>query len=60
MSIEFYSFETNKKVIDRCIEKGILTDWFLFAPNCMRMAPPLTITKKEIRKACRIILEQLS
>jgi acetylornithine/succinyldiaminopimelate/putrescine aminotransferase len=59
MAIEFDSFATNKKVIDRCIEKGVLTDWFLFAPHCMRIAPPLTITRKEIRKACKIILEQL-
>lgn len=60
MAIEFDSFETNKKVIDRCIENGVLTDWFLFAPHCMRIAPPLTISKKEIRKACSIILEQLN
>ncbi|ULQ51118.1 aspartate aminotransferase family protein [Flavihumibacter fluvii] len=59
MAIEFDSFETNKKVIDRCIENGVLTDWFLFAPHCMRIAPPLTITKKEIRKACGIILSHL-
>lgn len=59
MAVEFDSFETNKKVIDRCIEKGLLTDWFLFGANSMRIAPPLTITKKEIRKACEIILSAL-
>jgi acetylornithine/N-succinyldiaminopimelate aminotransferase len=55
MALEFDSFETNKKVIDHCLAEGILTDWFLFAPSCMRIAPPLNISKKEIRKACGII-----
>lgn len=59
MAVVFDSFDTNKRVIDKCLEKGLLTDWFLFAPECMRIAPPLTITRKEIRKACGIILEAL-
>lgn len=57
MAIEFDSFETNKRIIDRCLEKGILTDWFLFAPNCMRIAPPLTISEPQIKAACEIIIE---
>jgi acetylornithine/N-succinyldiaminopimelate aminotransferase len=57
MAVEFDSFEICKKVIDRCIEKGVLTDWFLFAPNCMRISPPLMITHDEIEKACEIIVE---
>lgn len=50
LSIEFDSFENCKNIINRCIEKGIISDWFLFAPNCMRIAPPLIITKEEIEK----------
>lgn len=56
IAIQFESFEKNKTIIDRCIEEGVLTDWFLFAPNCMRIAPPLNITLEEITKACRIII----
>ncbi|HVV07405.1 MAG TPA: aspartate aminotransferase family protein [Puia sp.] len=56
MAVEFESYTINKGIIDRCIEKGLLTDWFLFAPHCMRVAPPLLITEEEIRKACAIIL----
>lgn len=56
MAIEFDSYETNKKIIDRCIEKGLFTDWFLFASHCMRIAPPLIITEEEIKKSCDIIL----
>lgn len=57
MAIEFDAWETNKKVIDLCISKGVFTDWFLFASHCMRLAPPLIIEEDEIRKACAIILE---
>jgi len=56
IAVEFESFEVNKQVIDNCIQRGVLTDWFLFAPHCMRIAPPLTIQKKDIRKACEVIL----
>ena len=38
MAVEFDSFETNKKIIDRCIASGVMTDWFLFAPNCLRIS----------------------
>ncbi|MDO6433873.1 aminotransferase class III-fold pyridoxal phosphate-dependent enzyme [Flavitalea sp. BT771] len=60
MAVEFDSFEINKQVIDNCIEKGLLTDWYLFAPQCMRIAPPLLITEEEIRQACEIILSSLT
>lgn len=60
MAVEFDSFETNKKVIDAVIETGALTDWFLFASNCLRICPPLTISEAEIRKACDIIIEALN
>lgn len=56
MAVEFDSFDTNKKIIDAVLEKGVLTDWFLFAPHCMRIAPPLIITEEEINRACDIIL----
>jgi acetylornithine/succinyldiaminopimelate/putrescine aminotransferase len=59
IAVEFENFETNKKIIDKCIEQGVLTDWFLFAPNCMRIAPPLIIKEEEIMKACGIILRCL-
>ncbi|MDP1746246.1 MAG: aspartate aminotransferase family protein [Bacteroidota bacterium] len=57
LAIEFESYELNKKIIDKCIEKGVITDWFLFNSHSMRIAPPLTITEEEIATACEIILE---
>lgn len=56
IAVEFADFVTCKKIIDLAIEEGVLTDWFLFASNCMRIAPPLNISKKEIRKACAHII----
>ncbi len=53
--LEFENFETNKKVIDRCIEKGLITDWFIFAPQCLRVAPPLITTEEELINACALI-----
>ncbi|HEX7845925.1 MAG TPA: aspartate aminotransferase family protein, partial [Chitinophagaceae bacterium] len=55
MAVEFDSFETNKKVIDTCIANGVLTDWFLFASNSLRISPPLTITSDQLQKAATVI-----
>jgi acetylornithine/succinyldiaminopimelate/putrescine aminotransferase len=51
MAVEFDSFDTNKKVLDTCLAQSVLSDWFLFAPQCMRIAPPLVISDEEIRHA---------
>jgi acetylornithine/succinyldiaminopimelate/putrescine aminotransferase len=55
IAVEFENFETNKRIIDACIARGLLTDWFLFASNCLRIAPPLNISLPEIEEICRII-----
>jgi acetylornithine/N-succinyldiaminopimelate aminotransferase len=60
LALEFDSFETNKKIIDRCIANGVLTDWFLFASNCLRISPPLVISEEEIRKACNVVITSLN
>ena len=59
MAIEFDSFETCKRIIDASIENGVITDWFLFASNALRISPPLTISEDEIKKACSIILSSI-
>lgn len=60
LAAEFESFELVKKIIDRCIENGVITDWFLHCSNSMRIAPPLIITKEEIETACEVILEAIN
>lgn len=56
MAVEFDSFETNKKVIDTSIQNGVLTDWFLFAPHCLRISPPLLISPAQAEQAASILL----
>jgi acetylornithine/succinyldiaminopimelate/putrescine aminotransferase len=56
-AIEFDSFETNHSIIQQCIKNGLITDWFLFAANCLRFAPPLIATEIELKEMCEIILK---
>ena len=59
MAVHLDNFENLKKVIQIGLQKGILTDWFLFESEAMRLAPPLVITEEEIAWACGIILSAL-
>lgn len=60
LAVEFESSEKNQQVIRKCLEKGLITDWFLFCDKAMRIAPPLIISEDEIEKSCGIILESIS
>jgi acetylornithine/succinyldiaminopimelate/putrescine aminotransferase len=59
IAIEFENAAENKRIIDALITNGIFTDWFLFAPECLRIVPPLTISEEEIIQACDNILAVL-
>jgi acetylornithine/succinyldiaminopimelate/putrescine aminotransferase len=59
MAVEFESFEFLDKVIHELLEVGVLSDWFLFCDNSMRIAPPLIITEVEIKMACNKILQAI-
>lgn len=48
-----------QRVIQHCIAEGLITDWFLFNDQSLRIAPPLIITEEEIRWACGVILAGL-
>lgn len=59
MAVEFHSMEFNFAVNKKLIETGVLTDWFLFAPECLRIAPPLMIDAAGIDVAGRAILNAI-
>ena len=59
LAAEMTSFEKLKVAIDKCIENGVVTDWFLFCDNSMRIAPPLIITDDQIKEGCKVILDVL-
>ncbi len=60
IAVEFENFETNKKIIDHLIERGVFTDWFLFASNALRISPPLNISNEDITIACTRITDVLN
>ena len=48
-AFDMASAERVERVVMRCLEKRILTFWFLSHPYSFRLAPPLTITPEEAR-----------
>jgi len=59
-AFDMVSFERVEKVVKKCLEKGLISFWFLSHPNSFRLSPPLTISEVEINKAGRIILEAIA
>ncbi len=59
MSLQFSSPELTKKIAATCIENGIITDWFLFAEDKIRIAPPLCITIPELKTAIQKIIKSI-
>ena len=51
MSLQFSSSVLAKKVAACCVANGIITDWFLFAEDKIRIAPPLSSTMEELSEA---------
>lgn len=49
----------NFAFIKKCIENGLITDWFLFNSKAFRMAPPLIIEQKELNLAMKKIKKAL-
>ena len=59
MAMDLGSFDAVMKVIQYCLAQGLISDWFLFNIESVRIAPPLIITEAEIKQACGVILEAL-
>ncbi|TAF55694.1 MAG: aspartate aminotransferase family protein [Sphingobacteriia bacterium] len=56
LSVQFASAALAQKVIHRCVQEGLITDWFLFAPDRLRLAPPLSSTAEELKQMVKIVL----
>ncbi len=59
LGIQLSNFDQVENVSKRCVENGVIVDWFLHCETTLRVAPPLIITEEEIRKACAVILEAI-
>ncbi|CAN5427499.1 aspartate aminotransferase family protein [soil metagenome] len=56
------TLETEEKVqqvIQQCLKKGVITDWFLFNASSIRIAPPINIDKTVLKDSCQIIVDCL-
>lgn len=60
MAVEFDSPEIVQQIVMGCMEKGVITFWFLSDPVSFRLQPPLVITEEEIREVCTKILIAIS
>ena len=59
LGLDVGSFEAVQAVISHCLTLGLITDWFLFNNQSLRICPPLIITHEEIRHSCQMLLEGL-
>ena len=57
LCVEFKDQEFNFGVIKKCVEKGVITDWFLFNDKCLRISPPLILNESIAMDCCNKILE---
>jgi len=60
LAVHLESESVCKILIQHCLSQGVFSDWFLHAPHCLRIAPPLTITEEEIGYACNVVLQGLN
>ncbi len=59
MSLQFATAELNQRIVHQCVKNGLITDWFLFAPDRLRIAPPLITSMEELESICQIILQSI-
>lgn len=59
MSLQFASEKLAQSVVHQCVQNGLITDWFVFAPDRLRIAPPLIITEAELKEVCATILRSI-
>lgn len=57
MCLQLENFDQVYNVSTFCAKQGLMIDWYLHCETALRVAPPLTISEEEIKKACAIIRE---
>jgi len=58
-AFDMESGEIVTKLVEKCMEKGLITFWFLSNPHSFRLSPPLNITEEQVNEATKLILEAL-
>ncbi len=60
IAVELGESELLFKFMEKVMQNGILTDWFLFNDHSFRITPPLTITEDEIKISVKKIIKTLN
>ncbi len=60
LALQLTDFEEVQKVIDFSLERGVISDWFLFCDSAIRISPPLNITEQEIKEACEVLVKAVA
>ncbi len=47
-------------LVKKCLQEGLILFWLLFESKAVRITPPLTISKTEIKLGCKTILDVLN
>ena len=58
-AFDMFSADRVERVVSRCMEKGLITFWFLSHPYSFRLSPPLNITEDEFNLAADLILQAI-
>lgn len=58
-ALDFDSADRVNSIVQFAKEEGVICYWFLSHPNSFRIAPPLTITKEQIKQSCAVILRAI-
>jgi acetylornithine/succinyldiaminopimelate/putrescine aminotransferase len=59
-AFDMVSAERVERVVNRCLEKGVITFWFLSHPYSFRLSPPLNISEEEVIEFGQRILEAIN
>ena len=60
LAIELQNEDKVNRLIEYCLEHGVVIYWFLSTRNSFRISPPLTITEEEIKEAGSVVINGLN
>lgn len=59
-AVEFDSPDTVQKIVEKCLEFGVITFWFLSCPESFRLAPPINMTDEDLIAAGKLIYKAIN
>ncbi len=59
IALEMESPQQVQKMVQGCLERGLIIFWFLSCPEAFRLAPPLNVSPENLEKGIEIIRETI-